>query len=601
VRRQRRTPRPLGQLLLAADAQSAATVLSAENATVRSAGRVVAYCLVKVLVAPAINIWVGLPSDGSYNNRFMAQGGGGFVGSVSAPTTAVQLGYAGATTDTGHVGSSGSFGMRANPETGAAEADARLQEDFGFRSEHLMSVVSLQLIRAFYGRPPAFSYWNGCSTGGRQGHAMAQRFPGDYDGILAGAPAIHFEKLGLGQTWPQVPMREEAGGPVEGWKLQLAIDAAVAACDAGDGVADGVLRDPRACTFDASALACDSEGNPPAGLAGRTRTTFSDNCNGYCSDSLPETVRGHAMADACNCGVCGSYGHCSHVSCPPTIGAGEHTNDTYYGQPLVGCPPSAGASAPVCLTPGEARAVNRIWDGPRSPPNATTDGGALGERLWYGIPRGASLGALAGARLMSIAAGQAKYWVEFDADWDETSLTYANFPAFFDKTMLAMTPGPTTTDNAASVSAFRDRGGKLLSWHGWADNMIMPEGTIDYFNAVTATIDGGDTAATQEWFRLFMAPGVGHCAMDTSPFFDAIVDWVEHGLAPETVLHRVSSTTTRPLCPHPLVAVWSGSGSADDAAHFECGANEPVGPDNTDLNRRNNERVFAQPFVPSGF
>ena len=100
-----------------------------------------------------------------------------------------------------------------------------------------MAVVSKQLIELFYGKQPLFSYWNGCSTGGRQAQAMAQRFPDDYQGILAGAPAIHFEKLGLGQTWPQVPMlMENEGKPVGALKLQMAIDAAVTACDPLDGV-----------------------------------------------------------------------------------------------------------------------------------------------------------------------------------------------------------------------------------------------------------------------------------------------------------------------------------------------------------------------------
>eukprot|EP01043_Picozoa_sp_COSAG02_P060636 COSAG02_NODE_7965_length_2768_cov_45.347321_2_plen_348_part_00 len=190
------------------------------------------YCLVKVLVQPAINIWVGLPSDGSYNDRFMALGGGGFVGSVGEPTKAVQQGYVGATTDTGHKGSSGSFGMLQ-----PGVPNIQLQTDFGWRSEHMMAVVSKKLIQIFYGKQPKFSYWNGCSTGGRQGQAMAQRFPDDYDGILAGAPAIHFEKLGLGQTWPQVPMlMENDGKSIHQTKLQAAISASVQACDPLDGV-----------------------------------------------------------------------------------------------------------------------------------------------------------------------------------------------------------------------------------------------------------------------------------------------------------------------------------------------------------------------------
>eukprot|EP01043_Picozoa_sp_COSAG02_P043977 COSAG02_NODE_3876_length_6103_cov_2.989007_9_plen_192_part_00 len=118
----------------------------------------------------------------------MALGGGGFVGSVSAPTKAVQAGYAGATTDTGHKGSSGSFGMLS-----PGVPDAQLRTDFGWRSEHMMAVVSKQLIEIFYGKQPKVSYWNGCSTGGRQAQAMAQRFPDDYQGTINPISSCHAE------------------------------------------------------------------------------------------------------------------------------------------------------------------------------------------------------------------------------------------------------------------------------------------------------------------------------------------------------------------------------------------------------------------------
>ena len=264
----------------------------------------------------------------------MALGGGGFVGSVGEPTQAVKAGFAGATTDTGHKGSSGSFGMLR-----PGVPDVQLQTDFGWRSEQMMAVVSKQLIEIFYGKQPIYSYWNGCSTGGRQAQAMAQRFPQHYDGILAGAPAVHFEKLGLGQTWPQVAMlSNNADKPVPPLKQALAIEAAVAACDELDGVKDGVLRDPRACKYSATALVCKP---------------------------------------------------------------GRSTG---------------------CLSAGEAAAIDEIWAGSRN-----TDGSLS----WYGIPRGASFGALAGARMNPIPDGQAKYFVEFDADWDYHTLTKANFPSFF--------------------------------------------------------------------------------------------------------------------------------------------------------------------------
>ena len=127
----------------------------------------------------------------------------------------------------------------------------------------------------------------------------------------------------------------------------------------------------------------------------------------------------------------------------------------------------------------------------------------------------------------------------------------------------------------------------------------MPQGSIDYYNQVTQTISLGNLSATQEWFRFFMAPGVGHCAMDTNPYFEALVAWTEKGTVPESILHQVSAKTTRPLCPHPKVPVYSGSGSTDDAANFACGDNPVV--DTEDADARANQRIFGAPFPPSGF
>jgi len=178
-------------------------------------------------------------------------GGGGYAGTVGPPAAAVQGGYIGITTDTGHTGSDGTFGMKS---PGVANED--LWVDFAYRSEHLMSVVGKQLAQAFYGKPPELSYWNGCSTGGRQGLMMAQRFPEDYNGILAGAPAINWDRFQAAQMWPQVAMRVENGGAVDAKKITLATNAAIEACDGLDGVKDGVLEEPRACKFDARTLVC---------------------------------------------------------------------------------------------------------------------------------------------------------------------------------------------------------------------------------------------------------------------------------------------------------------------------------------------------------
>lgn len=454
--------------------------------------------MVKVLVQPAINIWVGLPSDGSYNDRFMALGGGGFVGTVKAPEKAVKDGFAGAGTDTGHSEHNGKFGMLS-----PGVPNVQLQIDFSYRSEHLMAVVGKRLIEDFYGRPPIFSYWNGCSTGGRQGNMMAQKYPDDYQGILAGAPAVHFEKLGLGQMWPQVPMLEETGSHVASAKQQAAVAAAVDACDALDGVVDKKIRDPRACTYDAIELLCP-EGTDNSG----------------------------------------------------------------------------------CLTPGEAAAINRIWDGPTN---------MTGDSMWYGIPRGASLGILAGSKPFSIADEQAKYWIYLDPDWDYRSLSYANWQGFFDKTVQMMEPTIGTDD--ADYRPFRDAGHKLLLWHGWADNIIMPQGTIDLYNAVVDFTNAGDLSKTQDFARLYMAPGVQHCGMDTDVYFEALVAWVENGTAPDGLVASKDQRMMGLLCPHPEVSIYKGSGSADDAENFECGPN-PGGADTERINRKINGRIFGKPFLP---
>ena len=228
---------------------SAATITSVSTGTTGG----VPYCLVKVLVPPAINIWVGLPTAGNWNGRLQSEGGGGYAGSVGVPTGSIAAGYVGVQTDTGHTGGSGSFGCvtncTGNNAANPGQADVQLQTDFAYRSEHEMAVIGKQLAQAFYGQLPQYSYWNGCSTGGRQGLRMAQQFPADYNGILAGAPAFHWDRFQAYQIWPQVAMRLDAGGPVSAAKETLATNAAVAACDPNDGVTDGVITDPRTCTY----------------------------------------------------------------------------------------------------------------------------------------------------------------------------------------------------------------------------------------------------------------------------------------------------------------------------------------------------------------
>jgi hypothetical protein len=495
------------------------TIESAEFATAGSGATAVPYCLVKVLVPQAIHIWVGLPMDGRWNGRWQSLGGGGYAGSNSPPIGAVLGGYAGATTDTGHIGGrpdlpvpplDGSFGMLS-----PGKPNIPLQVDFAYRSGHLMAVIGKQLVRAFYGKPPAYSYWNGCSTGGRQGLRMAQDFPGDYDGILAGAPAIHWDRFQAGQIWYQLVQFRDNGGAIGGGvpgtliaKQTLATNKAVSACDAIDGVTDGVLTDPRKCNY-------------------------------------------HVSDDA---GV-------THALCT--------------------------AADPTCLTPTEASAIDKMWKGPVHCARPDRDGNCrVGERatrmlfgfgnkrLWYPNTRGTDLAGLGGAFPFPIATEQPKFWVYFDPAWDWHTLDYDNYLKFFRDSVAKV--GPLMASDDPDLQRFRARGGKLVMWHGFSDQLIVPAGTIDYYDAVSRRSGGYER--TRQFARLFMAPGVGHCAGGPGPqpqgLFDAVVNWVEKGQAPERILATKSSggtvTQSRPLCPYPGFARWTGNGSTDDAANFVC-------------------------------
>lgn len=242
-------------------------------------GRPVAmpFCRVRLTVAPQIHIEVWLPPAGSWNHRFEAVGGGGFAGTISYAALATALTgnavtghFATASTDTGHPasgtenGQGGANGAQAGGGFALEPATHRLNRglivDFASRSLHQMTEKAKALIDAYYGAPVKFSYWNGCSTGGRQGLMEAQRFPGDYNGILAGAPAINWDRFVPASLWPAVAMQLVAHHAIAPEKLQAATAAAIKACDALDGVTDGVISDPRRCRFDPRTLQCGAAG-----------------------------------------------------------------------------------------------------------------------------------------------------------------------------------------------------------------------------------------------------------------------------------------------------------------------------------------------------
>ncbi len=430
----------------------------------------------------SVRIWVAIPTS-NWNGRFMGTGGGGFSGgSPNRIDQPAALGYAAGATDTGHEGGSGSFALGED-----GRLDWQLIRDNGHVGIHEMTVTGKALTEAMYGVAPRYSYFNGCSTGGRQGLMEAQRYPADYDGILSGAPAINWPKLHVQQMWGAVLMNIE-GNPVPACKLTAATEAAIASCDGIDGVEDGVIGDPGLCAYD------------PAALVGATA------------------------------GECGAF------------------------------------------TAADADLIRRLWEGPRR-----QDGGFL----WYGLPPGAPLNALWSARgdppeaqAFGISLDWFRYFLTQDPEFDWTTVTLDSYERFWEQSVEQF--GAVIGTDNPDLTAFRDRGGRAIVWHGWADPLISADGAVDYYTRVQQRMGGAEAAA--EFIRLFMAPGVGHCGGGAGPaptgLMEALLAWVEEGQAPETLtaMRSVDGVTrTRPLCPYPMVARYDGTGSTDDAANFVCG------------------------------
>jgi hypothetical protein len=471
-------------------------VKSITSSIIPASGANAAYCQVNLLYGRRpeqnINIRVGLPLnsvdggtggvEGAWNGRTQGIGGGGCSGSlnVNAP---VNAGYVGSGTDTGHTGGNCEPGVNLD-----GTYNFQFIQDFIRNGITQQVLFAKSIARAYYAAEPAYNYWNGCSTGGRQGYLLAQELGRELDGILANAPAIYWTRFQTAQMWGQIVMKDLVGGPIAGAKLSQATASAVAACDPGDGVLDGVLDDPRTCHFSATANIC-----------------------------------GTATAPATN-----------------------------------------------CLTSAEAEAIDKIWDGPRN---------AEGHRIWFGLDRGTNLAGLNGNNPFGLGVTQF-HWNEHDRNFDWRTVTEDGYPQVAQDGSRNIAD---VTDTAGDLDLFKRWGGKLLTFVGGNDQLIMPRGVIHYYRQMAVRYGRygePDFERLQQFYRLFRAPGVAHCGGGAGPqpqnLFTALVNWVERGEAPDQILAQ--STTggvarTRPLCPYPETAIYNGTGSTDHAANFHCGGN----------------------------
>jgi feruloyl esterase len=480
---------------------------------------------------------------------FLGLGSGGFGGYIDYGALALRLGqgYAAANTGLGtgvsgctvhYCGSDGNqgnpfaiaYGDPTNPALGLFGHPERIK-DYGHRAIHLMTVRGKEIVKAFYQQDPNRSYFFGCSTGGQNALMEAQRYPDDYDGIVAGAAAFNRSRLFASAPYAWLNTHVTPGRFIQTGQMSLINKAVLAKCAGQDGgvPTDPFLTDPRDCYFGPKVLLCTGGNVPPACLTDEQVTTM------------------------------------------------QH----YY----------AGTIDPVngdVIVPASARG------------SETEDLSAAGLAFRERLPEPLSDGAM--------------YWV-FGPTFGQASgaVNYLNFDIHRDiKAIDDMLAAPLNADST-DLSAFRKHGGKLIIYHGWADPLIPSQTSINYFNAlvehdrhhfgdehrddgieeVRFDREGGRSALrrTQSYARLYMIPGMFHCAGGPGPnsfvLLPSLVDWVENGTVPGTVIAtKYFNDTppvvqmTRPLCVFPKVAKYNGSGGTNDAANFTCV------PDQNDFNQK---------------
>ncbi len=440
-------------------------------------GGLPAFCRVAGTIKPTsdsdIRFEVWMPAA-NWNGKFVGVGNGVWAGSISygemvAPLTG---GYATAATDDGHQGSplDGSF-VVGHPEK---------LVDFGHRAPHEMTVAAKATIAAFYGRKPDRALFASCSTGGRQALMEAYRYPDDYDGISSMAPANPMTGLMISSLWTGYAALKDAESRIPPPKFSVVKKAAVQACDANDGVADGIIGLPKACRFDPAVLQCKT------------------------------------------------------------------------------------GDAPDCLTAQQVAALRAIYAGPKNP--------RTGKQIYPGFEIGSEAMfplQTAGPEPFAVATTYMNGLVFNDRKWDFRTFDYDRDATRAIKAGSAALDVPPT-----GLDKFFAGNRKLLLSHGWADGLIPAQSTVDFYTALTR--DLGSRKA-ERGVRLFMVPGMAHCAGgDGPPNLNVISDIeqrVKRGRAPERIVASNlpgAPARTRPLCPYPQVAEHVGTGSTDEEKNFHC-------------------------------
>jgi Tannase and feruloyl esterase len=452
---------PLVLICLSADAMDCAAIrkLDLPHATVTSAelisdgtfqppyGQPITglppFCRIGITARPTsdsdIRIELWMPQSG-WNSRFEGTGNGGFAGRISygALAAGVKQGYAVANTN---MGTATAPDEDASIFTGHPEVWA----DWGYRSTHEMTTLSKLVVNAFYQQGPKHAYFSGCSTGGEQALMEAQRYPDDYDGIVAGAAANNRTGVHMSILWNYVVSKK---APISKAKLAVLNQAAVRAC----GGPDGIIANPEKCRFDPAILQC------------------------------------------------------------------------------------VGTEDDRCLTGAQVETAREIYAGPANP--------RTHQQIYPGLAPGSEFGWDQLAPKDQPPYAPIFQWV-FGRDWDWRTFDFDAAASAYERKLSALV-NATNPD----LSAFRSKSHKLVVYHGWADWLVAPGESINFYNQVFAA-----NKNTADFYRLFMVPGMAHCSggpgQDHIDPLTAVVDWVEKGTAPSKLIATKPSMQPRTLCPYP--------------------------------------------------
>ncbi|MGC2332516.1 MAG: tannase/feruloyl esterase family alpha/beta hydrolase, partial [Candidatus Acidiferrales bacterium] len=477
----------------------------------------------------AIHFHLRLPMD--WNGKFFFEGGGGTEGDLGSAVgqiapgvaPAIVQGYAVVSQDSGHDNKRNSIPSRSGPVAFGFDPEARA--NYGGASLKAVAEAAKAIIRIYYGRSPVRSYFAGCSKGGQEGMVFAQRFPGEFDGIVAGAPGFSLPRAAVAEAWDT-----QAFGSLVGLtatnssdpnllpksfsdaEFGVARDAILAACDADDGARDGITAAFESCTWPRIA---------------------SELKRRICSEAKSDSCLTEAQID---------------VLARVYAGPKDST-----GKPLY-------ASWP--LDAGIGSDGWRIWKiGP-------TGGGFPGINVAMGAPALAAIFTTPPTAVDANPKAALDYALGFNFDRDAPKI-YAVQPPFQRSAWTDISA------RSPHLEKFRARGGKMIVPQGASDPVFSLNDTLAWYREVDK-LNGGTAA---NFVRVFPVPGMAHCgggpATDQFDAFGALVNWVEKGLAPDRILAKAGTASpwpgrTRPLCPYPQVARYAGSGSIEDAANFVC-------------------------------